>query len=57
MLPSLHDAFSGCVNCHHSLPFKGKTILFGGDFSQILPVIPGGPQNEIVHASLINSSL
>jgi hypothetical protein len=54
---SLRDALSGCVSCHHSLPFKGKTILFGSDFSQILPVIPEGTQDEIIHASLINSSL
>ena len=24
---SLRDALSGCVSCHHSLSFKGKTIL------------------------------
>ena len=35
--------------------FGGKVIVFGGDFRQILPVIPGGNRSDIVHAS-INSS-
>ncbi|XP_072052195.1 uncharacterized protein [Arachis hypogaea] len=36
-------------------PFGGKTIVFGGDFRQILPVIPKGSRQEIVNAT-INSS-
>ncbi|XP_035840195.1 ATP-dependent DNA helicase PIF1-like [Helianthus annuus] len=36
-------------------PFGGKVILFGGDFRQILPVIPKGTRTMIVNASL-NSS-
>jgi hypothetical protein len=38
------------------LPFGGKTIVFGGDFRQILPVVPKGGRADIVHAA-INSSL
>ncbi|XP_021980197.1 ATP-dependent DNA helicase pif1-like [Helianthus annuus] len=38
-----------------SKPFGGKVILFGGDFRQILPVIPKGTRTMIVNASL-NSS-
>ena len=37
------------------LPFGGKVIVFGGDFRQILPVIPKGSREHIVDASL-NSS-
>ncbi|CAH9125196.1 unnamed protein product, partial [Cuscuta epithymum] len=37
------------------MPFGGKTIVFGGDFRQILPVIPKGTRQDIVNAS-INSS-
>ncbi|CAH9128946.1 unnamed protein product, partial [Cuscuta epithymum] len=37
------------------IPFGGKTIVFGGDFRQILPVIPKGTRQDIVNAS-INSS-
>ncbi|XP_073137503.1 uncharacterized protein [Henckelia pumila] len=37
------------------LPFGGKTVVFGGDFRQILPVIPKGSRQDIVNAT-INSS-
>jgi len=37
------------------IPFGGKVVVFGGDFRQILPVIPKGPRPEVVHAT-INSS-
>ncbi|XP_019198166.1 PREDICTED: uncharacterized protein LOC109191991 [Ipomoea nil] len=38
-----------------TLPFGGKTVVLGGDFRQILPVIPRGTRQEVVGAS-INSS-
>ncbi|KAL6547694.1 hypothetical protein OROHE_009399 [Orobanche hederae] len=38
-------------------PFGGKTVVFGGDYRQILPVIPGGIRQQIVHASLSLSHL
>lgn len=38
-----------------SLIFGGKTMIFGGDFRQILPVIPQGTRSDIVHAT-INAS-
>ncbi|XP_076908138.1 ATP-dependent DNA helicase RRM3-like [Bidens hawaiensis] len=34
------------------LPFGGKVIVFGGDFWQILHVVPGGSRLQIVNASL-----
>ncbi|KAL6574841.1 hypothetical protein OROMI_012126 [Orobanche minor] len=37
--------------------FGGKTVVFGGDYRQILPVIPGGTRQQIVHASLNSSYL
>jgi ATP-dependent DNA helicase PIF1 len=37
------------------LIFGGKVVVFGGDFRQILPVIPRANRSDIVHAS-INSS-
>ncbi|XP_052197177.1 uncharacterized protein LOC127804356 [Diospyros lotus] len=36
-------------------PFGGKTVVFGGDFRQILPIIPKGSRQDIVYAT-INSS-
>jgi hypothetical protein len=35
--------------------FGGKVVVFGGDFRQILPVIPRGSRSDIVHSS-INAS-
>ncbi|XP_073137587.1 uncharacterized protein [Henckelia pumila] len=37
------------------LPFGGKTVVLGGDFRQVLPVIPRGSRQDIVLAT-INSS-
>lgn len=39
------------------LPFGGKIIVFGGDFRQILPVIPKGSRSDIVYHSLNSSYL
>ncbi|XP_058763805.1 uncharacterized protein LOC131637240 [Vicia villosa] len=35
--------------------FGGKVVVFGGDFRQILPVVPRGSRSDIVHAA-INAS-
>ncbi|XP_028193267.1 uncharacterized protein LOC114378874 [Glycine soja] len=32
--------------------FGGKVMVFGGDFRQILPVIPKGSQSDIVNATI-----
>ncbi|KAL8524675.1 hypothetical protein ACS0TY_014322 [Phlomoides rotata] len=39
------------------LMFGGKTIVFGVDFGQILPVIPKGKQQDIVRATINSSEL
>ena len=38
-------------------PFGGKVMLFGGDFRQVLPVVPKSTRAEIVNASLVKSYL
>jgi len=38
-------------------PFGGKVVVFGGDFRQILPVVPRGTRAQITAASLSQSSL
>ncbi|XP_035842029.1 uncharacterized protein LOC110923677 [Helianthus annuus] len=43
-----------CSNSE-ALPFGGKVIVFGGDFRQILPVVPNGSRQDIVNASLSSS--
>ncbi|XP_021808472.1 uncharacterized protein LOC110752178 [Prunus avium] len=38
------------------LPFGGKTMIFGGDFRQVLPVIPKGTKSELIQASVVKAS-
>ncbi|XP_060965525.1 uncharacterized protein LOC115712693 [Cannabis sativa] len=35
-----------------NLPFGGKVVVFGGDFRQVLPVVPKGRKKDIINASL-----
>ena len=42
-------------NDHHR--FGGVTMVFGGDFQQVLPVIPRGSREMIVHATLCKSPI
>ncbi|XP_052177595.1 uncharacterized protein LOC127791659 [Diospyros lotus] len=43
--------------CDSDKPFGGITVVLGGDFRQILPVIPKGVREQIVNASLRHSVL
>ncbi|XP_057808736.1 uncharacterized protein LOC131023211 [Salvia miltiorrhiza] len=52
---SLRDIMRFVNPSSASTPFGGKTVVFGGDFRQILPVIPKGSRQDIVFAT-INSS-
>ncbi|GAU50219.1 hypothetical protein TSUD_408980 [Trifolium subterraneum] len=47
---SLKDFMSNTSNSTEI--FGGKVVVFGGDFRQILPVIPRGSRSDIVHSSL-----
>ncbi|KAL6140312.1 hypothetical protein ACLB2K_058612 [Fragaria x ananassa] len=38
------------------LPFGGKIMIFGGDFRQVLPVIPKGTRSQLIDASIMGSS-
>ncbi|KAL5545345.1 hypothetical protein UlMin_009129 [Ulmus minor] len=40
-----------------NLPFGGKVVVLGGDFRQVLPVVPKGKKEGIIGASLVNSYL
>ncbi|XP_022873152.1 ATP-dependent DNA helicase PIF1-like [Olea europaea var. sylvestris] len=40
-----------------NLPFGGKVIVFGGDFRQVLPVVPRGKKDDVMKASLVFSDL
>ena len=37
--------------------FGGITVVFGGDFQQILPVVLNGSRADIISASLLRSPL
>ncbi|KAH1053373.1 hypothetical protein AAZX31_08G266500 [Glycine max] len=50
---SLRDIITNKSNSNQI--FGGKVIVFGGDFCQILPVIPRGSRSDIINAT-INSS-
>ncbi|KAJ0513582.1 putative DNA helicase [Helianthus annuus] len=52
---TLKDILSSDDSSNGQQPFGGKTIVFGGDFRQILPVIPSGSRQDIVNASLSSS--
>ena len=52
---ALDRTFQDLRNCQR--PFGGMTMVFGGDFQQILPVIPKGSRADIVGASLRKSHL
>jgi hypothetical protein len=34
-------------------PFDGKVMLFGGDFGQVLPMVPHGTRAQITYATLL----
>ena len=54
---SLRDIMSALDKRRAKKPFGGITIVFGGDFRQILPVIPKASRAEIVGAALNKSKL
>ncbi|XP_058733080.1 uncharacterized protein LOC131604671 [Vicia villosa] len=51
---SLKDIMSGTTHASEKV-FGGKVVVFGGDFRQIIPVIPRGTRSDIIHAT-INAS-
>ncbi|CAK8531615.1 unnamed protein product [Lathyrus sativus] len=51
---SLRDIMSEIPQAANKL-FGGKVVIFGGDFRQILPIVPRGSRSDIIH-STINAS-
>lgn len=54
---SLHDIMKSVNSSFLNKPFGGISILLGGDFRQILPVISKGSRSDIVNASISRSPL
>ncbi|KAK7300142.1 hypothetical protein RJT34_10977 [Clitoria ternatea] len=52
---TLRDVLRFSASYDPNLPFGGKVVVLGGDFRQILPVIPKGSRQDICQAT-INSS-
>lgn len=53
---TMRDIMSNVVDGASDLPFGGKTVVLGGDFRQILLVVPKRGRADIVHAC-VNSSM
>ena len=54
---SLRDIMSSVDPLRAGIPFGGISIVFGGDYRQILPVIPKASRAQVVNASLNSSRL
>ncbi|KAH7665981.1 DNA helicase protein [Dioscorea alata] len=54
---TLQDIHSETIIDASTKPFGGKTILLGGDFRQILPVIKNGTKIDIINATITQSQL
>jgi ATP-dependent exoDNAse (exonuclease V) alpha subunit len=54
-LEAVDQLFRDIVNIN--VPFAGKTIILGGDFRQIPPVVPKASRQEIADTSIKHSSL
>lgn len=54
---SLRDIMKAVDPKRFHMPFGGITVVLGGDFRQILPVIPRASRGEVVAASITRSKL
>ncbi|KAH9540622.1 hypothetical protein CY35_14G015100 [Sphagnum magellanicum] len=54
---SLQDIMAVINPAFKFLPFGSLVVVFGGDFRQILPVVPRGTRGDVVTAALNHSSI
>jgi hypothetical protein len=54
---SLRDILWSTNEESENMPFGGMIVVLGGDFQQIIPVVPKGRREHIVNASIKHSYL
>jgi hypothetical protein len=54
---SLQDIMAVINPTFKFLPFSGLVVVFGGDFRQILPIVPRGTRGDVVLAAFNHSSI
>lgn len=54
---TLRDILSETNPANSIISFGGKPVVLGGDFRQILPVVPKGSRLAVMNASVTNSDL
>jgi hypothetical protein len=54
---SLQDIMAVINPTFKFLPFGSLVVVFGGDFRQILPVVPYGTRGDVVGTALNRSSI
>ena len=52
-METLDRSLQDIMGCNQ--PFGGKVMVFGGDFRQVLPVVPHGTRAQITNATLQRS--
>jgi ATP-dependent DNA helicase PIF1 len=54
---TLRDIMGSVHRKYANIPFGNKVVVAGGDFRQVLPVVPKGTESEIIDACLNQSTL
>lgn len=54
---TLRDILGSVDNRFRNVPFGNKVVVIGGDFRQVLPVVPKGNESEIMDACINQSHL
>lgn len=54
---TLKDVMQLCNPLNKNRPFGGKIVVIGGDFHQILSLIPKGSRQDIIHATINSSNI
>lgn len=56
ILSAVHRCLQRVTGCY-SKPFGGKVMVLGGDFRQLLPVVPRAPKAVVIQNSILKNPL